>query len=198
MKTGLFGGTFDPIHNGHLKVAQTAKNCLQLDRIIFVPAGDPPHKTGKKITDKAHRLAMVELVAKACGAEVSDWELGRKEKSYSVDLVRHFQEAFPEDEFYFIIGADSFYDLPTWWHYRELMSLCSFVVIARPDTEKEKLLSCFSGDEAPPRVFYLEDILVDISSTKIRHLIGEGKDVSQLVSPEVMSYIKMHSLYETN
>ncbi len=198
MKTGLFGGTFDPIHNGHLKVAQTAKNCLQLDRIIFVPAGDPPHKSGKKITDKAHRLAMVELVAKACGAEVSDWELGREEKSYSVDLVRHFQTTFPEDEFYFIIGADSFYDLPTWWHYRELMSLCSFVVIARPDTEKENLLARFSGDEAPPRVFFLEDVLVDISSTQIRRSISEGKDVSQLVSPEVMSYIKMHSLYETN
>lgn len=198
MKTGLFGGTFDPIHNGHIKVAQTAKNSLQLDRVIFIPSGDPPHKTGKKITDKALRLTMVKQAAESVGAFVSDWELTRETKSYSVETVRHFQAEFPEDELFFIIGADSFYDLPSWWHYRELMELCSFAVISRPDTDRENLLARYAGDEKPPRVFFLDGLQMDISSTKIRQMVQEGKDVSHLVPPEVLANIKMHHLYESN
>ncbi len=196
MKIGLYGGTFDPVHNGHVKVAQTAKNRLQLDKIIFIPAGDPPHKTDKQITDKKHRLAMVKIVADAVGAQVSEWELLKKEKSYSVETVQHFQKEYSGDEIYFIIGADSFYDIPTWWHYRELMALCAFVVVARPDTDKEQLLSKFKGDEKPPRVFFLEDILVDISSTQIRERVAEGKDISQLVPTAVEAYITQYHLYQ--
>lgn len=195
MKTGLYGGTFDPIHNGHMKVAQAAKNYLQLDRVIFIPAGDPPHKAGKKITDKAARLSMVRLAAEAGGAQVSDWEMRQNKKSYSVDTIRHFQAEYPGDELYFIIGADSFYDMPTWWHYRELMSLCSFVVIDRPDTDKASLLTQYDGDETPPRVFFLDEILMDISSTQIRQMAGEGRDISRLVPPAVHAYIQSHNLY---
>ena len=196
MKTGLYGGTFDPIHNGHIKVVQAARNFLQLDRIIFIPAGDPPHKTGKRITEKEHRLAMVQAVAEWVDAEVSDWELLKREKSYSVETVRHFQKEYPRDEIYFIIGADSFYDMPTWWHYEELMALCNFVVVSRPDYEKETLLSQFKGSEKPPRVFFLDDIFVDISSTQIREKVAEGKDISKLVPPEVAAYIEKHHLYQ--
>ncbi len=195
MKTGLYGGTFDPLHNGHIKVAQAAKNHLQLDRIIFIPAGDPPHKTGKKITDKAHRLAMTELVAERVGAFVSDWELNQTEKSYSVKTVQHFKELYPEDEIFFIIGADSFRDLPSWWHYRELMELCNFVVVSRPDVDKSTFLSRFSGDETPPRVFFLDNILMDISSTQIRKMVAEGEDVSRLVPIYIAEYIQANGLY---
>ncbi len=196
MKTGLYGGTFDPLHNGHIKVAQAAKNHLQLDRIIFVPAGDPPHKTDKKITDKAHRLAMTELAAEDVGAFVSDWELNRTERSYSVLMVQHFKELYPEDEIYFIIGADSFRDLPSWWHYRELMGLCNFVVVSRPDVDKSTFLSRFDGDETPPRVFFLDNILMDISSTQIRNMAAEGKDFSHLVPASIADYIQTNGLYK--
>ena len=195
MKTGLYGGTFDPLHNGHLKVAQSAKNLLQLDRIIFIPAGDPPHKTNQNITNKEHRLSMVSLACKAEGAQVSDWELLKKEKSYSVETIRHFKELYPEDELFFIIGADSFRDLPSWWHYRELMELCSLVVVSRPDVLKETLLSRFAGDEKPPRVFFLDDIFVDISSTQIREMVKKGEDISRLVPPAVSDYILKNGLY---
>lgn len=195
MKTGLFGGTFDPIHNGHIKVAQAAKNALQLDRVIFIPAGAPPHKTEKKVTDKDARLAMVRIAAETIGAEVSDWEIRREKKSYSLDLIRHFQKELPEDELFFIIGADSFRDLPTWWHYRELLALCTFVVISRPDVAQETLLDRFAGDEVPPRVFFLDDVSVDISSTEIRALASTGGDISRLVPPEVEEFIHTHSLY---
>ncbi|MBR7164442.1 MAG: nicotinate-nucleotide adenylyltransferase [Clostridia bacterium] len=196
MKTGLYGGTFDPLHNGHMKVAQAAKNHLQLDRIIFIPAGDPPHKTEQTITDKAHRLAMVRLAAEKEGAFVSDWELLKTEKSYSTKTLQHFKELYPEDEIYFIIGADSFRDLPSWWHYRELMRLCNFVVVSRPDVDKSTFLSRFSGDEAPPRVFFLDNIFMDISSTKIRQMVKEGEDISRLVPPVIAEYIEAKGLYK--
>ncbi len=196
MKTGLYGGTFDPIHNGHIKVVQAARNFLQLDRIIFIPAGDPPHKAGKQITAKEHRLAMVQTVAEQVEAQVSDWELLKQEKSYSVETVRHFQAEYPDDEIYFIIGADSFYDLPTWWHYEELMALCNFVVVSRPDYARDILLSKFKGNETPPRVFFLDDIFVDISSTEIRERAAAGKNISKLVPPEVAAYIEQHHLYQ--
>lgn len=195
MKIGLFGGTFDPLHNGHMKVAQEAKNRMQLDRIIFIPSGDPPHKTDRQITDKKHRLEMVRIAAEQEGAFVSDWELTRPRKSYSVETVRHFQETYPQDELFFIIGADSFRDMPSWWHYRQLMELCTFVVVSRPDTDKSSLLSRYQGDEIPPRVFFLDDILMDISSTQIRQMVREGKDVSRLVPEAVNTYILKHQLY---
>ena len=197
MKIGLFGGTFDPLHNGHIKVAQEAKNRLQLDKIIFIPSGDPPHKTDRKITDKIHRLNMVKEAVEPIGALVSDWEMNRDEKSYSVETVRHFQAEYPEDDIYFIIGADSFRDLPTWWHYRELLGLCYFVVVTRPDTDEESLLSLYAGDETPPRVFFLDGILMDISSTDIRRMAKEGKDVSRQVPESVNRYIVSHQLYRS-
>jgi len=195
VKIGLFGGTFDPIHNGHMKVAQAAKNFLQLDQVLFIPAGDPPHKADKKISNKEVRLAMVRLAAEPEGALVSDWEIRQEKKSYSVDMIRHFRELYPADELYFIIGADSFYDMPTWWHYRELLGMCTFVVIARPETNRDDLLARYSGDEVPPRVFFLEDLLVDISSTQIRKLAAEGKAFSHLVPPAVHAYIQTNNLY---
>ena len=197
MKIGLFGGTFDPLHNGHIKVAQEAKNRLQLDKIIFIPSGDPPHKTDKKVTDKRHRFNMVKEAVEPVGAFVSDWEMNREEKSYSVETVRHFQAEYPEDDIYFIIGADSFRDIPTWWHYRELMSLCTFVVVTRPDVSEESLLSLYAGDEIPPRVFFLEGIFMDISSTEIRRMAKAGKDVSHLVPESVNRYMVAHQLYRS-
>ncbi|MBE7010897.1 MAG: nicotinate (nicotinamide) nucleotide adenylyltransferase [Ruminococcaceae bacterium] len=195
MKTGLFGGTFDPIHNGHVKLAEFAKNRLELDRIIFVPSGDPPHKSDKKVTGKAHRLAMVQAALKESEAEISEWEMEREAKSYSVDLVKHFKKEFPEDTFYFIIGADSFRDLPSWWHYRELLELCTFVVVSRPDTDEDDLLSRYEGTEKPPRVFFLPDLMMDISSTQIRERVKAGKDIAKLVPEAVLRYINDHGLY---
>lgn len=195
MKIGLFGGTFDPIHNGHLKVAETAKARLRLDKIVLVPSGTPPHKTGRRVTEKKDRLAMASLVAEKADLLLSAWELEREEKSYSVDMVKHFRSVYEGDELYFIVGADSFYNLPAWYRYQELMELCTFVVVSRPETEREKLLERFSGTEKPPRAFFLDGVCVDISSTEIRNRIRCGQDISSLVPPEVLQYIKRQGLY---
>ncbi len=195
-RIGLFGGTFDPVHNGHLAIAEEAKTQLSLDRIILVPAGDPPHKAKKKVTDKAHRLKMTELAfAGKDGFSVSEYEIEKEGPAYSVDLIRYFKEQYPEDELFFIIGADSFRDLPTWWRYQELLRLVNFIVVSRPDTKKEELLSLFSGEEKPPRTFYLKEIAVDISSTQIRALVYRNEDISGLVPEEISKYIAQEKLY---
>lgn len=196
LKIGLFGGTFDPIHNGHLVIAEKTVLELGLDRVIFIPAGDPPHKTDKEVTPKSIRYQMTCLAASAFDwSDVSDFELERDTLSYSVDTVKHFRAAYPEDELYFVIGADSFADMPSWWHYRELMSLCKIIVFSRPDTKKEDYLKRFDGDEKPPRVFLIDNVHMDISSTQIREMLGRGEDVSRLIPPAVNEYIKQHGLY---
>lgn len=98
-------------------------------------------------------------------------------------------------ELFFIIGADSFADLPTWWHYRELLTLCNIIVVSRPNTEKAELLTKFKGDEEPPRVFFLDNVHMDVSSTQIRAQIYAGEDVSRLVPDNVLQYIKENKLY---
>lgn len=195
-KIGLFGGTFDPVHNGHIAIAMAARDRLQLDKTVLIPAGDPPHKAMKKVTDKWHRLHMAELAFLPLGScDISDYEVKKDTPSYSVDMLRHFQNIYPDNELFFIIGADSFADLPTWWHYRELLQLCSIVVVSRPDTKKSELLERFSGDEEPPRVFYLDNVHMDVSSTQIRAMLYRGEDVSALVPGAVCKYIKEHGLY---
>ena len=196
MKIGLFGGTFDPPHNAHLAVAKKACSEFSLDRIIFIPAGDPPHKKNKNKTKKEIRLKMTELAISAYeNFSLSDYEIKKDKPSYSLDTIKHFKKLYPNDELYFIIGGDSFADLPSWWGYRELMGLCVFIVLSRPDTPKDTLLNRFDGDEKPPRVFYSESIYMDISSTEIRDKISGGKDISNLVPKAVLDYIKSHSLY---
>lgn len=196
-KIGLFGGTFDPVHNGHIAVAQEAKKRLCLDKIILIPAGDPPHKTQKKVTQKQHRLRMTELAFEPFdGYEISDYEIRKNTPSYSVDMIRHFHETFAGSELFFIIGADSFADLPSWWHYRELLSLCSIIVVSRPDTEKSDLLADFSGDEEAPRVFFLDNLHMDISSTQIRAMVYHGQDVTAFVPETVCRYIQENRLYK--
>lgn len=196
-KVGLFGGTFDPPHIGHVKILEEAKERLGLDRLILIPAGDPPHKTSQSVTDKRHRLRMAELAfASLPDCKISEYEINKHAPSYSVDLLKHFRRELPDCELYFIIGADSFAALPTWWHYRELLSLCRMIVVSRPDTEKAKLLQKFHGDESPPRVFFLNRLQMDVSSTKIRTLLAEHKDVSAWLPENVLQYIRRNHLYE--
>ncbi len=197
MKIGLFGGTFDPPHNAHIAVAKKACEEFSLDKIIFIPAGDPPHKKNKHKSGKNIRLKMVE-----CAIEnfenflISTYEMELDKPSYSLNTIKHFKKEYPNDELYFIIGGDSFADLPSWWGYRELMDICTFIVLARPDTPEEDMLDRFSGDEKPPRVFYTDSLYMDISSTEIREKISRDEDVSSMVPPTVLKLIETENLYK--
>lgn len=195
-KIGLFGGTFDPIHFGHLMLAEQVLKEFSLDEIKFIPAGIPPHKTKKKVTDKQHRLNMVLLATKDNPRfSVSDYEICNERLNYSYITISHFKEQNPKDEFFFIVGGDSFRNFPEWKNYKTLISLCTFIVVPRPGIEPTGYFEKFCGDEAPPRVFFLTGFSCGISSTAIRMQLKEGKEVSGQVPPSVEQYIKTNKLY---
>ena len=133
-RIGLFGGTFDPPHLGHLVLAEWARMRLRLDRVVFMPAGTPPHKRGRRLTDAAHRLAMTRLAVRGNPAfVVSAFEARRAGPSFTVDTLRHLRGRQPGARFYLLMGADSLADFPTWHQPGEIARLATLVVAARPD-----------------------------------------------------------------
>ncbi len=196
MKTGLFGGTFDPVHTGHIELAKKVLSHFSLDRIIFIPAGNPPHKLSKERTDKFHRLNMVKLATEDfSGFEVSDFEVFSEKPSYSYITITHFKEKFPEDEIFFIVGADSFRDFPEWKNYETLISLCEFIVVSRPQIPKESYYEKYKNIENLPKAEFIEDAYFDFSSTEIRKRMEENRSIKGLVPDKVENYIKTNKLY---
>ena len=195
-KIGLFGGTFDPIHMGHITLAKRVFEQFNLDKIIFIPAGIPPHKSANTITDKQHRFNMVQLATKDEPAfSVSDFELIKSEPNYSYLTISHFKEQFLNDEIFFLVGGDSFRDFPLWKNYRVLLSLCTFIVVSRPEIAPSQYFEKFSGDETPPRVLFLEGFAMPVSSTMIRRNLQSAKQDFSQIPPAVAEYIKANKLY---
>jgi nicotinate-nucleotide adenylyltransferase len=207
----LFGGTFNPIHLGHLHGAEEIREAFGLHRVIFIPAAHPPHKTIRDVIDPGHRLEMVRLATSANPYFfTSDIEIKRTGKSYSIDTLRHFREK-EKGSLFFILGRDAFVEIETWKEFGHLFSLCSFIVITRPGSRQVP-----SGTELPaslsldfryhPRtgewthtsghtLSFKEIGYLDISSTRIRELIRKRKSIRYLVPPEVETYIERHELY---
>lgn len=212
MRTGILGGTFNPIHIAHLRIAEEVREACDLDRVIFLPAAIPPHKEVACQTSFAQRMEMAELATKANPFfSVSDLETRQSGKNYSVNTLRNLHLEHPGDEFYFIIGMDSFRDIGDWKNYRELFALTNIVVAARPGVTTEApdtLLPvaireefCYALPskkllhETGSSVTFLEETFLDISSTQIRSLVSQGKSVKYLVPPEVEEYIHGQGLY---
>lgn len=199
-RIGVLGGSFDPIHVGHLGITREVHERLGLDRSVFLPAGQPPHKLDKRLTDVEHRLAMVRLaIADRPHLTMSRVDVDRPGPCYSVDTVRLLRDQFrsvgTEPEIYFLIGADSLIELPTWYRPRELLQLCTVVAVGRPGyrVDPGALGRLLPG--APP-VTYLElDSPVDVSSTGIRQRVAEGRSIRGLVPEAVERYILEHNLY---
>lgn len=195
-KIGLFGGTFDPIHMGHIALAKRVLEQFELDSIIFIPAGNPPHKSAKTITDKQHRYNMVKLATEnEPSFLVSDFEILSSQPNYSYITISHFKQQYAGDEIFFIVGGDSFRDFPDWKNYKTLLSLCTFIVVPRPEIAPSQYFEKFSGDETPPRVFFIENFSFPVSSTNIRKSLQKGMDVSLQLPPFVAEYIKTNKLY---
>lgn len=196
-RIGLFGGTFDPIHTGHTALAERVLTEFKLDEIIFLPAGNPPHKSKKKVTDKQHRYSMVQLaVGNHTHFSVSNYEIKRETPNYSYLTVAHFKEMYPDDELFFIVGGDSFRDFPKWVEYETLLSLINFIVVSRPGISPKEYFEAFRGDEKPPRVFFVRDAAFDVSSTEIREALAENRIPAQLLHQKVTEYIKANRLYQ--
>ncbi len=197
MRIGILGGTFDPIHYGHLVVAEECRYCLQLDKVLLVPAGQPPHKVGRAIAPAAHRLAMVELaVADNPGLGVSRVEIERAGLSYSVDTVALLRQQYgPQAELFFIIGLDALCELLTWHEPRRLLQLCKLAAVSRPGYQFD--LSPLLGElpEAAERVVYVPTPELNIASSDLRSRVAGGRPVRYQLPEAVAQYIYEHGLY---
>ena len=142
MRIGLMGGTFNPPHMGHINAARAAMDELSLDRLIFIPTGTPPHKEMAEMSATTkQRLEMTYLAAKTLGAEISDIEIRREGKSFTVYTLRELHSKYPDDELWLIMGTDMFLSLETWFCFEEIFSLASVAAVAREDDDKKRLLA---------------------------------------------------------
>ena len=212
MNIGLMGGTFNPIHMAHLRIAEEARELCGLDRVCFIPAADPPHKPLAGDIPFQIRCEMVRrAIIDNPFFELSDIEGYRAGKSYSIDTIGIFRERNPDAVLYFIIGSDSFREIGSWHRCEEIFRLCSLIVVERPGVPPVDPLEAlpvairteFSYTPAPQAlhhmsgraVHFLQGCPLEISSTNIRHLVAAGCSITYLVPPGVESYIKDQRIY---
>jgi len=195
-KIGILGGTFDPVHLGHLKLASIALKELSLDEVIFIPSGISYMKSN--VTDSSHRYAMTELAVKDYPSfSVSDMEIKRNHNSYSYETLEELNRMYEDAEIFFIVGADSFLNLHKWKFPGRILRAASLAVLVR-DNVSEEVLSAKAEDYKRifnAKVIFLHAPQIDISSTNIKKMIKNGESVEDLLAPSVYSYIKEHKLY---
>jgi nicotinate-nucleotide adenylyltransferase len=209
----IFGGTFDPIHSGHLVVAHAAMQRLGLDAIYFVPSGNPPHKPKRRPALFIHRYAMVALACSGHRGYISSLaeapDSAGPRPAYSLDTVRDFSRAHPGEHLHFIVGADSFLQLPTWHRYGQLLDACDFVVANRPGFPMGRLVQVIpprhlaAGASTNPGVIVLRKSSVhllptvesNISATEVRRRVQQGNSIQGLVPKPVEDYIRKQALY---
>ena len=219
-RIGLLGGTFNPIHNGHLGAAISVRDGFGLDTVVFIPAAIPPHKRTKNIAPAADRLEMIRLsIADYEHLTISDVELARSGPSYSIDTIRHFIErSVSGEQFLFVVGLDAFLEINTWKYFEELFMLIPMIVLNRPASQRicvdsfSRIVHAFlqtriSGDYTPSAdglsfvhpdqqtVYLFHGEMMDISSTLIRQRISRGESISDVVPCPVADYIKRKGLY---
>lgn len=196
-RLGIFGGTFNPPHLGHLILAETAANDLYLDRVFFVPAGQPPHKTDVPLAAADHRLAMVKLTTAANSRlVVSGVDMDRPGPHYTIDMVRILQHHYPNADIYFLMGSDSLRDLLSWHQPEALIKIAKLVVMQRPSIYPD--LSALSR-QLPgllERIFFLDAPEIQISSTAIVQRLKKKQSIRYRVLDSVLAYVTEQRLYE--
>jgi nicotinate-nucleotide adenylyltransferase len=194
-KVGVVGGTFDPIHLGHVALAEGARRCAGLDTVLIVPAADPPHR-GRAVASPEQRLAMCELAVKGHGGlEVSDVELRRDGPSYTVDTLRTLAAEMPGAELYLVLGWDAARELGSWRRPREVLRLARLLVVPRPGWEPPALESLDVLDNVADRVRLCRVRTPEVDATRLRELAAEGASLAGLVDPEVERYVRREGLY---
>ena len=196
-RLGILGGTFDPIHHGHLLAAEEAHHQLALDRVLFVPAGVPPHKPARPISPADHRVRMVELaIANKPHFALSRVDVDRPGPSYTVHTLELLRARWgPGPQFFFIEGNDSLSDIACWYQPQRLIELCELAVVARPGAQidlagLERQVPGITG-----RIHWVQIPLLQISSSDLRARVRAGRSISYLVPREVEDYIRRHGLY---
>ena len=197
-RIGLMGGTFDPIHEGHLALARYARSALLLDAVLFIPAGCPYLKKSRLVADPADRLAMTDLAIRdEAGFYISDTEVKRKGETYTADTLEELHAAYPGNTWFFLTGADSYCYMEKWIRPSRIFELCTVVCTARDRIDTDELermrvryVELYGHDSV-----ILDMPAIDISSTAIREMIGKGMSTEGLVPPPVREYIEERKLY---
>ncbi len=208
-RVGILGGTFDPVHLGHIETARAAAAALVLDSVLVLPSGTPPHRQPPAVS-RYHRFAMAALAVTGCDRlRVSDLEIGEEAPSYSFDtLARLHARGLPRLQIFFITGADAFAEIATWSRYPQVLDMAHFVVVSRPGFRSSDLRQVLpaleprmaapdqaGGSEGEPRIFLVDAATPDVSSTGIRRRLAAGESIAGLVPAPVGVYINQHGLY---
>ncbi len=199
-KYGVMGGTFDPIHIGHLVVAEEIRKKFNLDKVIFVPTGIPPHKDSSMLTEAKHRYRMTLLatISNPC-FEVSSIEVDKDDVSYTIDTIRAFSKIYNDNtQLYFLTGADAVLELPTWRNVEELLKLCKFVAVSRPGFDPEAMEERINKleKEYDTNILTTSVAALGVSSTDIRNRIRIGRAYKYLLPDSVKYYIEKNNLYK--
>ena len=213
MRVGLFGGTFNPVHWGHLKTADEIRKIFDLTRVIFIPTNISPHKEPEEVVPAHHRLKMLDLVVEDNPYFfTSDVELKRHDRSYSIETITYFTQTIGKDlDLFFILGMDAFLEINTWKNYQELFSLCNFIVMTRPGYEVKgihngipsQLMNDFTYMPDEKRfihrsrlsIYFTEVTPIDISSCSIRALMKNNLSINTMLPEKVKHYIEEHKFY---
>jgi nicotinate-nucleotide adenylyltransferase len=219
-RIALYGGTFDPVHVGHIEVARAVLELFEIEKVLFVPAQLAPHKMARPVTEPIHRYAMLALATQDDpGLLISTFELDAPNRRYTVNTIEHFQRELGEStELFFIMGADSWSEITTWRDWERLLTMTNHIVVTRPGYEpvtahvgsiSDRIIDLRSsvecGDLAPlsprverePRIFFTDAVMKDVSATEIRRLASEGRtdDLARFLSRPVLEYIRKYEIY---
>lgn len=195
-RIGVLGGTFDPVHNGHLHVANALREALDLERILWVPAGQPPHKTGQIVSSDRDRLAMLDLALSGSAADqINTIDIERSGPSYTADTLEILAECLAPARLFFLMGEDSLRDLPTWHDPERLLQAAELAVAARPGVDADLASIARQIPSVQSRIHLVPTKEIAISSSEIRRRVGEHQSIHELVPPPVEAYIRDHGLY---
>jgi nicotinate-nucleotide adenylyltransferase len=209
-RIALYGGTFDPVHTGHLEIARRVSELFEIERLLFIPAQMAPHKIGRPVTEPIHRYAMLALATQNDPKlSISTFELDAPDRRYTVDTIAHFQRLFGDArELFFIMGADSWSEITTWREWERLLTMTNHIVVTRPGYEpsathvgaiSERIVDLRSsrGALGQEGIFFTDVVFTDVSATNIRRLASEGRtaELEKLVPGPVLEYIRKYGIY---
>jgi nicotinate-nucleotide adenylyltransferase len=209
---GIFGGTFNPVHFGHLRSAEEICDRFKMKEVVFIPSAIPPHKSRSDIEDPVHRLKMVNLAVTGNPYfTVSEIEIHRKGKSYSIDTIRQIKKNCPSDDLAFIMGIDAFLEIHTWHKYKQIFSECDFIITSRPGAPKRSFIKSMPDEvlnqfkrkkngrifehESGKKVHFTEVTDLDISASSLRSIVRNKRTLRYLTPRRVIDYIKENKLY---
>ena len=195
MRIGIYGGAFNPVHKGHVKLAEEIKRKADLDKIIIIPSGVSPHKSSGGLIDSTHRLEMCSLAFEGEDYIISDLEIKREGKSYTVDTVTELKKIYPDDELFLIMGSDMLLCFDRWYRYEDILSMVTICATTRQGDISLDELKKYSRDVLKKEVIIIDFEPFECSSTKVRNALLSGEDANELIPEKVLTYIRENSLY---